>query len=79
MTKRKPVYISEAAEMLGTTEPALRIRVHRMATNKIKRTIPMPSIEPWKGHGRWAWDRKELCAYIRAKNKLEESLTSGLR
>jgi hypothetical protein len=72
-----PVYIAEAAELLGTTQEALRIRVHRMMNRDAKDSLPQPYMEPWKGHGRWAWERAKFTAYLKMKAKLDDIVRGG--
>jgi len=71
--KRKqdePVYLPEAAKMLGTTHDALRVRVHRMMNEGSNDCLIKPYLDNSTSRERWAFNRADLAAFVRAKKRL---------
>jgi len=66
----KPVYLEEAAQLLGTTYNALRMRVLRMVDNKEPDSLPMPKKEE-DGRQRWYFERSDFTAFVKLKNQLD--------
>jgi hypothetical protein len=66
-----PVYLEEAAQLLGTTYEALRARVHRMKNEGQADTLPDAFKDTSGGRERWAFNRGEFMAFIKTKAKLD--------
>lgn len=64
-----PVYLEEAAQLLGTTYEALRARVHRMMNEgRTELDLPTPSKDEW---GRWCYNRQEFMALVKYRAKID--------
>lgn len=66
-----PVYLEEAAQLLGTTCEALRARVHRMMNEGKEYSLPRPYMDAGNGRERWAWDRAAFMPFIKTKRQLD--------
>lgn len=58
--KSDVIYIAEAAEKLGISKDAMRMKVFRMTTTGADQGIPAPFMLG----GKWAWKRADFDAYI---------------
>lgn len=74
--KTGPVYLNEAADLLGTTWAALRARVHMMMNHGHQDSIPKPLQEP-DGHRRWYWERDEFMEFVKTKRQLDKIVQGG--
>lgn len=73
-----PVYLEEAAQLLGTTYEALRARVHRMMNEGKEDSLPRPFLDNSTSRERWAWERSEFTAYLKVLAKLDK-IVKGFR
>jgi len=71
-----PVYLEEAAELLGISREAMRARVHRLMTDEAQDTMPKPKQEE-TGHRRWYFDRAEFVAFVKTKQQLDKIVRSS--
>jgi len=70
-----PVYLEEAAQLLGITLESLRAKIYRMK-NGAQDTMPKPSQEP-DGHCRLFWERDEFTAFVKTKRQLDRIVKGG--
>lgn len=71
------VYLHEAAELLGTTYPALRARVHRMVNEQRPCDMPMPKRDTALRGAPYYWERKLFRMWLSRKRKLQEMQGGG--
>lgn len=65
-----PVYMTEAAKLLGVTRAALKAKVHRMMNQGEDCDLPRPYQDERDGRAPWAWKRADFMAWLKFRKKL---------
>lgn len=68
--KQGPVYMTEAAELLGVSRAALKAKVHRMMNEGEDLDLIRPYKDEQDGRAPWAWKRSDFMAWLKFRRKL---------